>query len=307
MKRFYCSDNGFVECDAWRPFCWVSVECPQQDDVRFLLDDLNVPPDFLDSLADPDERSRVEHDGNWRLTILRIPVRNTAGQSAPYITVPIGIISNNEILVTVCYHKSELVTDFVDHTRRRGIHVDDVANFTLRILYSSAYWYLQYLKDLNHRVTEAERHMERSIRNRDLLEMQGLQSTLVYFNTSVQGNIALIGRIRSIYGDRLDNDLLEDVEIELQQTDSTVKIYNDILESKLSSFASIISNNVNDIMKRMTGLSFVLMLPTLVASFYGMNVDISYGNHPWVFWAIVGGSLCVSLLLLAVLRKFKWL
>lgn len=209
----------------------------------------------------------MEHDGNWRLTILRIPVRNTAGQSAPYITVPIGIISNNEILVTVCYHKSELVTDFVDHTRRRGIHVDDVANFTLRILYSSAYWYLQYLKDLNHRVTEAERHMERSIRNRDLLEMQGLQSTLVYFNTSVQGNIALIGRIRSIYGDRLDNDLLEDVEIELQQTDSTVKIYNDILESKLSSFASIISNNVNDIMKRMTGLSFVLMLPTLVASF----------------------------------------
>ena len=137
--------------------------------------------------------------------------------------------------------------------------------------------------------------------------MQGLQSTLVYFNTSVQGNIALIGRIRSIYGDRLDNDLLEDVEIELQQTDSTVTIYNDILESKLSSFASIISNNVNDIMKRMTGLSFVLMLPTLVASFYGMNVDITYGNHPWVFWCIVGGSLCVSLLLLAVLRKFNWL
>lgn len=307
MKRFYCSDNGFVECDAWRPFCWVSVECPQQDDVRFLLDDLDIPPDFLDSLADPDERSRVEHDGNWRLTILRIPVRNSPGQSAPFITVPIGILSNHEILVTVCYHKSELIADFVDHTRRRGIDVDNVADFTLRIIYSSTYWYLQYMKEMNRRVAQAEKKMERSIRNKDLIELQGLQATSVYFNTSVQNNEALLSRIRSIYGNELNRDLLEDVQIEMQQTDATVKIYNDILESKLSSFASIISNNVNDIMKRMTGLSFVLMLPTLVASFYGMNVEITYGNHPWVFWCIVGGSLCVSLLLLAILRKFNWL
>lgn len=306
MRKFYCNDNGFIEQESWSPHCWINVACPDKEDVVFMLDDLDIPPDFLDSIADPDERSRVEHDGNWRLTILRIPMQSSGSQS-PYITVPLGIISNNEILLTLCYHDTHLISDFIDHTRRKGICVNTETDFIIRLMYSSAYWYLQYLRDINKSVIQASAQLQKSIRNNDLLILQRLQATLVYFNTSLQGNDMLIGRLRHVYKDDCDQDLLEDVQIELNQAISTVNIHSDILDSTLGSFASIISNNVNDIMKKMTAISIVLMIPTLVASFYGMNVEINYGNHPWVFFAIVGGSLCVSYLLYRLLKHFHWL
>lgn len=283
----------------------MNVECPEKDDIRFMLEELHVPESFLESVSDADERPRIEHDGDWRLTILRIPLRSDK-EEMPYDTVPIGIISNSDVLLTVCYRFTEMLHDFIAHTRVKGIAVETEPDFILRILYSSAYWFLRYLKDINNSVSTDRNHLERSIRNEDLLRMLGFQRTLVFFNTSIQGNETLIGRIRRVYGDRYDTDLLEDVEIELRQADSTVKIYSDILESTMDSFASIISNNVNAIMKKMTAVSIVLMVPTLIASFYGMNVEISYGNHPWVFWLIIGGSLLLSSILYIFLRKIRW-
>lgn len=305
MRKFLCSDNGFVEKDSWEPYCWVNVECPDREDVGFLLDDLHVPPSFLESISDIDERPRVEHEGEWRLTILRIPLR-LENAEMPFGTVPIGIITNNEVVVTLCYRFTELVPDFVDHTRCRGISVHTESDFILRILYSSAYWYLKYLKDVNNAVMKADRELQKSVRNEDLRSLMRLQRTLVFFNTSIRGNETLIGRLRRVYGNGFDTDLLEDVEIELRQADNTVAIYSDILESTMDSFSSIISNNVNAIMKKMTAVSIVLMVPTLVASFYGMNVDITYGNHPWVFWLIIAGSMILSLLLYVILKKIRW-
>ncbi len=148
-----------------------------------------------------------------------------------------------------------------------------------------------------------EKNLEKSIRNEDLLHVLGIQRTLVFFNTSIQGNETLVGRIRRVYGDKYDTDLLDDVEIELHQADCTVKIYSDILESTMDSFSSIISNNVNAIMKKMTAVSIVLMVPTLIASFYGMNVEISYGNHNYVFRLIIGCSMLLSCVLYLFLRK----
>lgn len=305
MKAFFVNENGFVERDNWSPHCWVNVECPDKEDINFMLNELHVPPDFLESISDADERPRIERDGEWLLTILRIPYRSDTSET-PYSTIPIGIITNNEILLTVCYRYTEMLHDFIDHTRYRGIAVDTEPDFILRIMYSSAYWYLKYLKDINNHVISDEKHLEKSIRNEDLLHMLGIQRTLVYFNTSIQGNETLVGRLRRVYGDNYDTDLLEDVEIELRQADSTVKIYSDILESTMDSFSSIISNNVNAIMKKMTAVSIVLMVPTLIASFYGMNVQISYGNHNYVFWLIIGFSMFLSTMLYLFLRKIRW-
>ena len=148
--------------------------------------------------------------------------------------------------------------------------------------------------------------LERSIRNEDLKNMMKLQRTLVFFNTSLQGNNTVVGRLEHVYGNGFDADLLEDVEIELKQADNTANIYSNILSSSMDSFSSIISNNVNAIMKKMTAVSIVLMVPTLIASFYGMNVEITYGNHPYVFWLILGGSLLLSSILYVVLKKIRW-
>lgn len=299
---------AFVEKAQWLPNSWVNVVCPNNDDFEFLTQTLNVPESFLNDIADTDERPRTDTEGNWLLTILRIPVQNKQNGSLPFDTVPIGIITNNEIIVSVCYHNTDLLPDFIEHTRRKGIVVRNKLDLIFRIIYSSAVWFLKYLKQINIDISAAEKELERSIRNEDLLRLMRLQKTLVYFNTSIRGNEVMIGKLRTIFQDTdyLDTELVEDVIIELKQALNTVNIYSDILTGTMDAFASIISNNVNTIMKRMTSLSIVLMLPTLIASFYGMNVDIHLEEVPFAFSLIVLFSIGLSTLAFVIFRKIKW-
>ena len=297
-----------MEKAQWLPNSWVNVVCPNNDDFEFLTQTLNVPESFLNDIADTDERPRTDTEGNWLLTILRIPVQIAQNSTLPFSTVPIGIITNNEIIVSVCYHNTDLLPDFIEHTRRKGIVVRNKLDLILRIIYSSAVWFLKYLKQINIDISAAEKELERSIRNEDLLRLMRLQKTLVYFNTSIRGNEVMIGKLRTIFQDTdyLDTELVEDVIIELKQALNTVNIYSDILTGTMDAFASIISNNVNTIMKRMTSLSIVLMLPTLIASFYGMNVDIHLEEVPFAFSLIVLFSIGLSTLAFVIFRKIKW-
>ena len=307
MRQFLYCEAGYVEKNQWLPNSWVNVECPTPEDLQFLMDRFNVPESFLNDIADTDERPRTETEGNWLLTILRIPMQSNQ-HGIPFITVPIGIITNNDIIVSVCYHHTELIPDFIQHTRRKGIVVNNKLTLILRIIYSSAVWFLKYLKQINIDISAAEKELERSIRNEDLLRLMRLQKTLVYFNTSIRGNEVMIGKLQSIFQDTdfLDKELVEDVIIELKQAFNTVNIYSDILTGTMDAFASIISNNVNAIMKRMTSLSITLMIPTLIASFYGMNVDIHLEEVPYAFALIILCSVVLSTLAFIIFRKIKW-
>ena len=307
MRKYLYSENGFVEKPLWAPNCWVNVECPDHDDFQFLTRELNVPESFLEDIADADERPRTETEGNWLLTILRIPMQSSNPQ-IPFITVPIGIITNNDIIVSVCYHQTELLPDFIQHTRRKNICVNNKLELILRLIYSSAVWFLKYLKQINNEVANAEKELEKSIRNEDLLRLMKLQKTLVYFDTSIRGNEVLIGRLKNIFQNTgmLDMELLDDAVIELRQAYNTVNIYSDILTGTMDAFASIISNNVNDIMKRMTSLSITLMIPTVIASFYGMNVDIHLESFPHAFLFIVLLSAAISAGTFVWFRRIKW-
>ena len=307
MRKYLYSENGFVEKPLWAPNCWVNVECPDHDDFQFLTRELNVPESFLEDIADADERPRTETEGNWLLTILRIPMQSSNPQ-IPFITVPIGIITNNDIIVSVCYHQTELLPDFIQHTRRKNICVNNKLELILRLIYSSAVWFLKYLKQINNEVANAEKELEKSIRNEDLLRLMKLQKTLVYFDTSIRGNEVLIGRLKNIFQNTgmLDMELLDDAIIELRQAYNTVNIYSDILTGTMDAFASIISNNVNDIMKRMTSLSITLMIPTVIASFYGMNVDIHLESFPHAFLFIVLLSAAISAGTFIWFRRIKW-
>lgn len=308
MRKYLFCEAGVVEKANWQPNCWINIECPDAADFHFLQEQLKVPQSFLNDIADTDERPRTDTEGNWLLTILRIPVQNKQNGSLPFATVPIGIITNNEIIVSVCYHNTDLLPDFIEHTRRKGIVVRNKLDLILRLIYSSAVWFLKYLKQINIDISAAEKELERSIRNEDLLRLMRLQKTLVYFNTSIRGNEVMIGKLKTIFQDTdfLDKELVEDVIIELKQALNTVNIYSDILTGTMDAFASIISNNVNTIMKRMTSLSIVLMLPTLIASFYGMNVDIHLEEVPFAFSLIVLFSIGLSTLAFVIFRKIKW-
>lgn len=305
MRSYLICDDQFTETPHWLPNCWVNVECPDEDDFHFLTGRLHIPEQMLAYAADPDERPRIERDGNWVMTILRIPAKDDATDE-PVTTVPISIIMNGDVRVTICYHITELIPDFINYCRARHISAQANSSFILHIIYSGSFWFLKYLKEIQLSVTQAESQLARSIRNEDLFMLMNNQKSLVFFNTSLRGNEVLISRLRHVFTDDFDMDLLEDVEIELKQALNTVTIYTEILDTTLDTYASVISNNVNQIMKRMTGTTIVLMIPTLVASFYGMNVGISLSTNPHAFWIIVGIAALLTLGVTWLLRRIKW-
>jgi len=307
MRKFLSCRNGFVEIDQWIPNSWICVERPTEDDNQYLITQLNVPESFLSDIEDVDERPRIEYEGNWLLTILRIPIFRK-GDDIPYNTVPIGIMTNNEIIISVCHYKTEMIPDFIRYTQRKEIEVRNKFDLILRLIHSSSVWYLKYLKQINNATNHAEDALEKSIRNEDVITLMKLQKSLVYFNTSIRGNEMMFLKLQSIFQEPtyIDKDLLEDVETELRQAQNTVKIYSDILTGTMDAFASIISNNVNKIMKRMTSVSIVLMLPTLIASFYGMNLINYWENWKYGFAAAVAIAIFCSFAAFALFRRIKW-
>ena len=210
------------------------------------------------------------------------------------------------MIITLCFRPNEVIDYFIDYTRQRGIAISNRPDFILHLIYSASFWYLKYLQKINRDVTAAEHDMARTVRNEELLRLMRLQKTLVYFNTSLQGNEIMLDHLQRLYEGEYDTDLLEDVEIELKQAVNTVSIYTEILESTMDALGSVISNNVNAVMKRMTAMSIILMVPTLIASFYGMNVDISLSSTPYAFFIIIGISALLTLVVLLWLRHIKW-
>lgn len=307
MKKFLHCDNGFIEQDTWQPDCWVNIEEPDETDLLFLADTLGVPQSFMESLADADERPRVDNEDGWLLTILRVPMPDPSGET-PFTTVPIGVMTNRDMIVTLCHYKTEIVDDFISFSQRRAIQVIRQQDFIMRLIVSATYWYLSYLKDINSEVSSAEKALRKSVQNRDLIAMLRIQKTLVYFNTSINGNHSLLERLCKVYADDYDTDLLEDLEIEIKQADNTVNVYSNILESTMDAYASVISNNINNIMKRMTSITLIIMVPTLIASLYGMNVnDLWLAQAKGSFFMVLGIAVLLTLGAYIWLRKIKWL
>ncbi len=307
MRTYINLEEGLQTTEEIQGRTWVNVECVDDDDRIFLVDKLGIPSEFLDDIADVDERPRHDNENSWQLIILRIPLDgDTVGQ--PYTTVPIGIMSNGEMLVSVCYRKTQLLPDFIKHIRRKNIALQTDTDFTVRMIYSSAVWFLKYLKLIYLEINRIEKDLEESVRNEALLRIMNLQKSLVYFNTSIRGNEAMLGRLRSAARKAgMDDDLLEDIQVELRQAHSTTNIYIDICNSTMNAIDSLISNNVNTIMKRMTSLSIILTIPTMIASFYGMNVDVHMSLiEPYAFFGIIAISIFLSIIALVLFRKIKW-
>ncbi|KGN98086.1 magnesium transporter CorA [Porphyromonas gingivicanis] len=308
MRRFIYPEKGFIESDRVEAGCWIKVVCPTTEDLDFLVDDIAIPDSFLADIADTDERPRIEEEDGWELTIIRIPVA-VSDSPTPYTTIPVGVIYSPErhITVTVCYRRTQLMPDFIDHCKRKKVSVTNEVDFIFRLVHSSAVWFLKYLKQISSLIMEAEEALESSIRNEDLLQLMKLQKCFVYFSTSIRGNEAVINKLQAIRRSiPYDEDLAEDVRIELSQAYNTVTIHSEILTGTMDAFASVISNNVNTIMKRMTSISIILMLPTLIASMYGMNVPNGWETKAWAFWLIFVVAIGLSAGAFVLLKRIKW-
>ena len=291
MKEFLLFGKNFTKCDQWKPGCWVNISCPDQDELDYLRN-LDVPESFITDISDADERPRTEIDGDWLLTVLRVP-RQTSDDDIPFNTIPVGVITNGDLVIVLCYYKNIVVNDFIKYNSAKNIEIPNKLVLIMRLILSSAVWFLKYLKIINIDINNAEDGLEQSMHNEDLLRLRNLQKSLVYFNTSIRGNMTLLVRLRTLFQNSglIDKDMIEDVDIELQQALNSVKVYSDILSGTMDAFASIISNNLNVIMKRMTSTSIILMLPTFIASLYGMNVALPFEHRAWAFTFIA--ALCV--------------
>jgi len=305
MKAFYKNDNGLISINDWQPNCWINIENPTDDEKNYLFNELQIPQAFFNDINDIDERPRIEIENDWHLIIFRIPVVSE-DVKIPFYTIPVGIVFKNEICVTISFHRNEVLSDFVNYTQRKKTDVKDDFDLTLKLLLSSSVWYLKYLKQVNQKIKLAEDNLEKSIKNEELQALLQIEKSLVFFMTSLKGNSIVLHRIKNMKNINLDAELLEDVDIELRQAQEMTNIYSDILTGTMDAYASVISNNMNDIMKKMTSISIILMIPTVIASFYGMNVPNSLQENPFGLPIIIAVSLAFSTLGVFLFMKRKW-
>jgi len=301
------NNTGLVISDKWDPKSWVNVEEPTLEDKNYLLKTLQIPEAYYNDIEDFDERPRFEIDEGWYLALMRIPIKNKDNK-LPFSTIPLGIIFKEDIFVSVCFFKNEMITDFINYTKRKSIKIQNNFDITLRLLLSSSIWYLKYLKQINQKIKLAEDKLEKSIRNEDLQTLLQIEKCLVFFTTSLKGNDVLVNRIKNFkeYKDSYDSELIEDVEIELKQALDTTNIHSEILSGMMDAYASVISNNISVIMKRLTSISIILMIPTLIASLYGMNVPNVFENNALGFWIILAISFSIATMTVIVFIKRKW-
>jgi magnesium transporter len=307
MKSFLINGQGLIKCDKWEPNCWVNIERPTEDDKKYLLTELNIPEAFYNDIEDIDERPRIEIEDGWVFILFRIPFKNPKTNN-PFETGPVGIIFKGDVFVSICFYKTELIPDFIKFSRRKNIIKQNNYDFILQMFLSSSVWFLKYLKQINQQIKSAENTLEKSIRNEDLQTLFKIEKCLVYFTTSLRGNAILVHRVKNLRVNKniLDEDLIEDVEIELRQALETTNIYNDILTGMMDAYASVISNNLNVIMKQLTSISIILMIPTLIASLYGMNVPNSLQDNTWGFWIVLIISFLITSVGVFLFWKRRW-
>ena len=303
MKTFWNTQGGLSQLNEWQPNCWIQLTCPTEDDQQFLEEKFQIPDYFLSDISDTDERARYEYDDGWMLIILRIPFVKEVRSRTPYTTVPLGIIHKRDVTITVCYYETNMMIDFVSYQQKRGEGFTDYVDMIFRLFLSSAVWYLKRLKQISMLIEKAKRNLDREVNNESLIGLSRLQDSLTYFNTSIRGNEVLLSKLKfKLQIDELDADLIEDVNIEMTQARETTSIYSNILESTMDTYQSIINNNMNTIMRTLTSVTIILMLPTLVASFFGMNLINGMENSPLGFIVAIIISVLISVISLVVFR-----
>jgi len=267
-----------------------------------------VPRDFIMDVLDTDERSRIEVDEDIVMIILRVPLNNQ-NNGIPFITVPLGIFISGSQIITICSRKTEIIPSLFKAVNDNKISIANQFDYVLRIFLISAVWFLQFLKEINMQTALIEKDLENATKNKELHRLLHMEKCLVFFITSLKTNEMVLAKMRNgrnMKGIEHDEDLMEDVIIETKQALEMANVYSDIQSGMMDAFASVISNNLNVIMKQLTSVTIILMIPTLVASLYGMNVPNSFENSPYAFAYVIGISVCLSLVGILLIKWKNW-
>lgn len=309
IQYFKNLDSKTVAIDKPEIGAWVNVLPPlKQEEFSELSESLEIPLDFLKDSLDIDERSRYEIDDNVKLIVIKTPTENNSfnESDAFYITIPICIILTHNQIVTVNSFENEAIKKFLNTFQNR--HPDKRNMMVLKIFEKVTTNYQDYLKEINLRRNTLEQKLYDANRNEELLQLMRIQKSLVYLSTALRSNELLMmkmARTNFLQLNEEEKDFLDDLIVETSQALETANTYTNILSSTLDAFASIISNNQNEVLKRLTTLTIFLSIPVLIASIYGMNVPIPYKDTHLAFWLPVIISLIILVYVLANYWKSK--
>lgn len=306
----YIKSTGFglERVQELSPGSWINVVDPTSDEIEQLTA-LGIPQDFVTYPLDIDERSRTEREDDGTLLILiRIPYYQGTKVDVPYSTIPLGIILHQNYIITVSRRANDIIQELVSG-RVRGLSTAKQNRFVLHILLNTANKFLVNLREINNRVDVLEDLIQKASRNKEVLELLKYQKSLVYFTTALRSNQLMLDRLQRTqlfhrYPD--DEDLLEDVITENQQAIEMVNISTTILSSMMDGFASIISNNQNVVLKFLASMTIILSLPTIVTSYFGMNVALPFQSNALAYLIIIAISAGLGLLVTAIFLKLDW-
>lgn len=295
--------------------CWINISPPfNTDELRSLSEELEIPLDYFFDSLDINERSRYEQEDGVQFIVLNVPLKNESEQEgeAYYVTLPLGIVEVDNYVITISAVDNPIIIDTFLSRNLKSLDTTDHSRFVLLLFERTVHYFLLYLRNINNKRNEYEKELYHSSRNEELFNLMNLQKSLVYFVTTLRDNETMFLRMQRtdflhIRKREEEADFFEDIIVDLNQAQEMSRIYADILNATLDTFASIISNNLNTIMKRLTSITIILMIPNLIFSYFGMNFEHIWGLHyqgaPW-FALLFTILLTVGLSWLFVRNRF---
>ncbi len=311
MLKIYNTDietNKLEEIKEFKKGSWISLINPSEIEIKKVCENINIQEDFIRDALDFEEKARIdeEEDDNTILFVVDVPIIEKNEENEVYTTMPLGmIVVRDDFFITVSLRKNKVIEDF-EKRKIKNFQTYKKSKLIFQILYLNSSYYLSYLKQINKETEIAEYILKKSMKNKELLKLLSLEKSLVYFTTSLKSNELVMektmrGKIIKLYDE--DEDILEDAITENRQAIEMSKIYSDILNGTMDAYASIISNNLNGVMKFLTSITIVLAIPTMISSFWGMNVNLPFQVSKYGFAIIIGVSVILTLLVTWWLKR----
>ena len=285
--------------------CWINLAAPTEEELNYLQENLNILPNFLRDPLDEEEKPRIDVEENQTLVIVDIPYVYEDEKNLKFETIPLGILIMDDFVITICNRELTLIDSF-KNKKVKDFYTFKKTRFTLQLLFMIAKDFLRYLRHIDKKTDDLEKTLHKSMRNRELFKLLELEKSLVFFTTSLKSNDVVMekllrGKYLKLYEE--DQDLLEDVLIENKQAIEMANIYSSILSSMMEAFSSVISNNLNMVMKFLTSVTIVMAIPTMIASFFGMNVPVPWQHDNLGFVYTLSVSFAIAIVTSFMLYK----
>ena len=304
LLKIYNTDietNELQEIKEFKKGAWINLVNPSENEIRKVCENINIQEEFIRDALDFEEKARIdkEEDDDTILFVVDVPIIEKGEENEIYTTMPLGmIVVRDDFFITVSLRKNKIIESF-EKRKIKNFQTYKKTRFIFQILYLNSSFYLNYLKQINKETEIAEYILKNSMRNKELLKLLNLEKGLVYFTTSLKSNELVMektlrGKIIKLYEE--DSEILEDAITENKQAIEMAQIYSNILNGTMDAYASIISNNLNSVMKTLTSITIILAVPTMISSFWGMNVWLPLQNSPYGFIVMIIISVILTLL-----------